>query len=268
MTLDIENGFVRSAQVNSPLFRGFEQILLGKNPFDSLVFVPRICGICSVSQSAAAAAALAQAMGVAAPRNGELAHNLISGCENLADHFSHFYLFFMPDFAREGYARRPWFDRGGNALQGGERQRHRRCDCRRGATSSNCKAFSPASGRTRWRCSRAVRRGRSMRRSASASSHCCARFAAYLERTLFGDTLEAIVALDSRVGARCLARCAPSRASDFRRFLELARDCGLDRAGCGPRSYSSVTAATRSRATRFCATVSGTASCITWRRRR
>ena len=33
---------------NSPLYRGFEQMLAGRAPHDALVIVPRICGICSV----------------------------------------------------------------------------------------------------------------------------------------------------------------------------------------------------------------------------
>ena len=56
--LDIQDGAVRQAQVVSPLYRGFERILAGKAPFDALVYAPRICGICSVSQSVAAAKAL------------------------------------------------------------------------------------------------------------------------------------------------------------------------------------------------------------------
>jgi Ni,Fe-hydrogenase I large subunit len=43
------------------MYRGFEQILQGKHPLDALVYVPRICGICSVTQSVAAARALAAA---------------------------------------------------------------------------------------------------------------------------------------------------------------------------------------------------------------
>ena len=42
------------------------------------------------------------------PKNGRLAKNLIHACENLADHLTHFYCFFMPDFARETYAGQPW----------------------------------------------------------------------------------------------------------------------------------------------------------------
>ena len=41
VTLDIEDGRIAAAYVNSPLYRGFEQILQGKPALDALVFVPR-----------------------------------------------------------------------------------------------------------------------------------------------------------------------------------------------------------------------------------
>jgi coenzyme F420-reducing hydrogenase gamma subunit len=75
--LDLADGRVRSAQVVSPMYRGFEPMLVGRDPLDALVIVPRICGICSVSQSLAAARALASAAGVQPPPNGTLALNLL-----------------------------------------------------------------------------------------------------------------------------------------------------------------------------------------------
>ena len=57
--LDVQDGRVQSAHVVAPMCRGFEAMLLGRDPKDALTIVPRICGICSVSQSAAASAALA-----------------------------------------------------------------------------------------------------------------------------------------------------------------------------------------------------------------
>ena len=77
VALEVEGGVVRSAEVSSPLFRGFEQILAGKVPLDALVIVPRVCGICSVAHSAAAARALAAAMRVRPPENGRVASNLV-----------------------------------------------------------------------------------------------------------------------------------------------------------------------------------------------
>lgn len=78
------------------LYRGFESMLIGRDPMDALVIVPRICGICSVSQSAAAASALADAAGLVMPANGRLARNMIQACENVVDHLTHFYCFFTP----------------------------------------------------------------------------------------------------------------------------------------------------------------------------
>lgn len=108
--LDVAKARVRAAFVNATLFRGIERILEGRTPMDALVIAPRICGICSVSQSHAAALALAGLMGIEPAANGRVATNLILATENLADHLTHFHLFFMPDFARPDYAAYPWHD--------------------------------------------------------------------------------------------------------------------------------------------------------------
>ncbi|WP_245288527.1 hypothetical protein [Bradyrhizobium sp. WSM4349] len=57
--------------------------------------------MCSVSQSVAAAAALRDAMAAEVAPNGILVTNPAHAAENAADHLMHFYIFFMPDFARE-----------------------------------------------------------------------------------------------------------------------------------------------------------------------
>lgn len=106
--LEVQDGRVAAAFVTAPLFRGFEQILQDRPPLDALVVAPRICGICSVSQSLAAARALAQVMGLEPPPNGRIFADLMLACENAADHLTHFALFFMPDFARAAYAGRSW----------------------------------------------------------------------------------------------------------------------------------------------------------------
>lgn len=108
--IDIQDGAVSEAWVTSPLYRGFEQILKGKPPRDALVYAPRICGICSVSQSVAAARALAETQGLTAPENGRLATDLTLAVENIADHLTHFYMFFMPDFCRDTYAGETWHE--------------------------------------------------------------------------------------------------------------------------------------------------------------
>jgi len=108
IALDIDGDAVTSARVMTPLYRGFEQILVGRPSADALAIAPRICGICSVSQSMAAASALRALYGVTPTRNGVLAANLAHAAENLADHLTHFYIFFMPDFARAQYSGQEW----------------------------------------------------------------------------------------------------------------------------------------------------------------
>lgn len=98
--LEVEDGIVVAADVTVPLYRGFEQILVGRPFEDALVLAPRICGICSVSQSIAAARAISAFSGVVPTDNGHRATALAHAAENVADHLTHFYLFFMPDFVR------------------------------------------------------------------------------------------------------------------------------------------------------------------------
>ena len=148
--LDIADGRVRAARVNAPMYRGFEQMLPAATPHDALVIVPRICGICSVSQSVAAARALADAIGRRRCRPTACTRiNLMLACENLADHLTHFYLFFMPDFTRPVYAGRPWFAEAHAALRGAGRRACARGDRRRGSAGSRSWARWAASGRTR-----------------------------------------------------------------------------------------------------------------------
>ncbi|MBD3618996.1 MAG: nickel-dependent hydrogenase large subunit [Chromatiales bacterium] len=226
--VEIDAGRVTGAWVNPPLFRGFEQILHGKDPRDALVYTPRICGICSVSQSVAAAAALAELIGLEPPPNGRLAINLILACENLADHLTHFYLFFMPDFAREAYRDRPWFE----AVRA-------RFKAQSGSAAGE---VLPARARLlhltgilagKWPHSLAIQPGGSTRAAGAQDKVQLAAvvglFRRFLERTLFADRLENVAALDS---AQALAAWAEAHAeSDFGRFLHLSDDLGLDALG-------------------------------------
>lgn len=120
--LEVADEKVREARVSASLFRGFERLLEGRPPTDALVMAPRVCGICSLSHSVAAARALADLAGVRPPPNGERVLNLASAIEVVADHLTHFHLFFMPDFARPAYAGRCWAEGAARFRAGGEAQ--------------------------------------------------------------------------------------------------------------------------------------------------
>ncbi|MDX1606745.1 MAG: nickel-dependent hydrogenase large subunit, partial [Candidatus Competibacterales bacterium] len=228
--LDVADGRVRAAWVNSPLYRGFEQILLGRDPGDALVIAPRVCGICSVAHSAAASLALARAGGAEPPPNGRRTANLILACENLADHFTHFYLFFMPDFARAVYRDRPWHEavrRRFRATTGSARQ-----DAL-GARAGLLHIMGIAAGK--WPHTLALQPGGTTRALGTSDRvrllTILGGFRRYLERQLFGDALEQVGVLNS--GAALAAWCAARDPgdSDLRLFLEVARDLALERLG-------------------------------------
>lgn len=236
ISLDIGDGRITAAYVNSPLYRGFEQILQGKLPADALVLVPRICGICSVAQSAAAALALADAAGIAPPANGRLAANLTLAAENLADHFTHFYLFFMPDFARAEYESRRWY--------------HGAAARFRATTGAAANDVLPARARFmqtmgllagKWPHTLAVQPGGSTRPLQSSEIfrlHRIVReFRAFLEGATFGARLEEVAAISSR--GELDAWAAAGQGGDLRSFLAIAADLDLWRLGRGTDRFMS-----------------------------
>jgi hydrogenase large subunit len=238
VTLDVADGRVAAARVGSPLFRGFEHILPGRDPFDALALVPRICGICSVSQSAAAAAALRDAMGLDMPRNGALAANLILATENLADHFTHFYLFFMADFARDAYRGRPWF--------GAAQARFKAVEGSATAEALPVRAaFLELLGilAGKWPHSMTLQPGGVARAVTAAEKlrlyAMLREFRGWLERRLFGDALEAIAALESAAALAAWQAARAPAASDLRLFLEIADDLALARLGCASDRFIS-----------------------------
>ncbi len=236
ITLDIADARVAAAYVNSPLYRGFEQILQGKLPADALVLVPRICGICSVAQSAASALALADAAGIAPPTNGRLAANLTLAVENLADHLTHFYLFFMPDFARADYAGRPW-----NAAA---------VERFKATVGSAPHQMLPARARFmqmmgllagKWPHTLAVQPGGSTRPLQSSEIFRLHRnlreFRGFLETVTFGAKLEEIAAIASREELE--SWCGKAGGGDLRAFLAIAADLDLWHLGRGTDRFMS-----------------------------
>jgi uptake hydrogenase large subunit len=232
VSLEVADGQVREARVNATMYRGFEQILQGKHPLDALVYVPRICGICSVTQSVAAARALAAACGVTPPPNGVLLTNLMLACENAADHLTHFYLFFMPDFTREVYANRAWH---AQVLQ-------------RFSTVSGEHAREALAVRQRWMHimgtlggkwphTQSIVPGGSTRGISSSERYrlgaCVAEMRGFLERVLYAAPLEEVIALDSEAALAQWCARDPQRG-DLRLFLSIAQDLGLETLGRGP----------------------------------
>lgn len=97
---DIENNQVADAKTEGLLFRGFEKMLKGRNPFDAVYFTQRICGICSTAHSMASTLALEDAIGIVPSEQGRYLRDIIHGCEFLQNHIRHFYQYTIPDFVK------------------------------------------------------------------------------------------------------------------------------------------------------------------------
>ncbi|MEZ5900011.1 MAG: nickel-dependent hydrogenase large subunit [Hyphomicrobiaceae bacterium] len=238
ISLEIEDNRVKAAWINSPLYRGFERMLVGRDPRDALVITPRICGICSVAQSLACAEALADAQGITPPLNGALTRNIILATENIADHLTHFYLFFMPDFARPIYAGEPWHDRVAERFKAVEGSAPRDMLPARAA-------FMHIMGQLagHWPHTLGLQPGGTTHAIDAAGQArvlaTLATFRRFLETHLFGDKLEIVASLGSarELDAWC-DRVRPSHG-DFAAFLRLSRSLGLDRLGRGTDSFLS-----------------------------
>jgi hydrogenase large subunit len=91
ITVEVENGVVKDAWSSGTMARGFEALLLGKDPRDAPFVTSRFCGVCFSVHQMASALALDEAFGAKVPRGGQLLRNLAMGAEYIYDHILHFY---------------------------------------------------------------------------------------------------------------------------------------------------------------------------------
>jgi hydrogenase large subunit len=107
VTLQSEAGKVISAQSGGLMFRGFENLLIGKDPQDAIYITQRVCGVCPISHAMAACLATEKASKQVAPANARIIRNLILGAEFLHSHVLHFYHLALLSYIK-GPAMSPW----------------------------------------------------------------------------------------------------------------------------------------------------------------
>jgi len=96
--VEVNNGTVENASVGGEMFRGFENLLVGRNPVDAQHITQRICGVCPSSHAQASTLNLDAAFGIAPPDNGRLIRNLVLGANYIQSHILHFYHLAALDF--------------------------------------------------------------------------------------------------------------------------------------------------------------------------
>ncbi len=96
----VEGGKVVDAHISGGMFRGFENILRGRDPRDASQIVQRICGVCPTAHATASVMALEKACDVQITANGRITRNLILGANYIQSHILHFYHLAALDFVK------------------------------------------------------------------------------------------------------------------------------------------------------------------------
>ena len=99
MTADLEEGRYIQAHSQAPLFRGYEVILMGRDPRDATYISSRACGVCGGVHAHASAYGVEMALGLAPPPMGTIVRNLGETAEMGYDNPLHLYLLAGPDYS-------------------------------------------------------------------------------------------------------------------------------------------------------------------------
>ena len=91
---------VSDAAAMATAFRGYENVLQGRDARDAVFVSSRACGVCGGTHAICAALAVEMACGIQPPPMAIAARNLLSALECLIDHPSHLFLRAGPDYSQ------------------------------------------------------------------------------------------------------------------------------------------------------------------------
>ena len=87
----VDAGKVTNAWASGTMWRGVEQILLGRDPRDAWAITQRFCGVCTTVHAIASVRAVENALQMAVPRNAQYIRNLMIAAHAIHDEIVHFY---------------------------------------------------------------------------------------------------------------------------------------------------------------------------------
>ncbi|MEL6193022.1 MAG: nickel-dependent hydrogenase large subunit [Bacteroidota bacterium] len=105
----MQDGVVTRAHTQAAMYRGFEKILVGKDPQSGLIVTPRACGICGGSHLYCASSALDTAWGTKLPPNALLMRAIGQATETIQSIPRWFYAIFATDMANKKFANKPLY---------------------------------------------------------------------------------------------------------------------------------------------------------------
>ncbi len=88
---EVDGGKITNAYSSCTMWRGVEQILVGRDPRDAWAFTQRICGVCTTVHAYASIRAVEDALGIEIPVLAQAFRNLMIASQNVHDHTMHFY---------------------------------------------------------------------------------------------------------------------------------------------------------------------------------
>jgi len=88
---EVDHGKVTNAWASGTMFRGVEQILLGRDPRDAWAITQRFCGVCTTVHAIASVRAVENALQMAVPKNAQYIRNLMIAAHAIHDEIVHFY---------------------------------------------------------------------------------------------------------------------------------------------------------------------------------
>ncbi|MGA9140113.1 MAG: nickel-dependent hydrogenase large subunit [Methanocella sp.] len=104
-SVEMKEGSVVDARCSGTTYRGFEQMLAGRDPMDAVYYSQRICGMCSAPHAIAAAGAIESLCGATGeiPKDALVIRNILNGLSWIRSHIENLYLSFLPDLADPEY---------------------------------------------------------------------------------------------------------------------------------------------------------------------
>jgi hydrogenase large subunit len=89
--VEVEDGKVNKAWSSGQMWRGIEQILVGRDPREAWSYTQRFCGVCTTVHAITSVRAVENALQLEVPLNAQLIRNIVQSAHAIQDHIVHFY---------------------------------------------------------------------------------------------------------------------------------------------------------------------------------
>ncbi|PLW79310.1 hypothetical protein C0585_08525 [Candidatus Woesearchaeota archaeon] len=105
-----KNNIIEDAKCLGFVYRGLENIFVGKKAFDAMRLSQRSCGVCPVSHGTAGAKSIESIHDFKIPRNAQLIRDIVLGTNIVVSHGTHFYFMWGPDLVNKDYKKSKLYD--------------------------------------------------------------------------------------------------------------------------------------------------------------